>query len=408
MFSFRFRIHFVFFILIMCVGYCELNVGIAQEANTIISGRVIYPDGEPVTGVNITESNSKSYSKTDTAGKFILPNISSGNIQLRIPNNSINIRSVKIGRVTYFYQNSSARSAVLFSIVPGTIINGVEVIAEERKQIQGRIIFKNGKPLKNTFLNIEMDTLTLFRQTNTTSKTSISTNANGYFQHSIYTPSIVALTIQYRGLSAATEPFLIQSGKQPVTYVLKLNGNPDDFTLPPPVVVRNSPDRFMYISNMPGVWVINPRNGHAYKWIKCSDRRDAEIRAEKENAYLVTITSEAEQRWIESVFSGRGYYWIGITDKEQEGRWIWENGEIVSYTNWEEPRKDNLELITTTPAFLKYFGFKDERERHKNEIQDYAMMTFSTDRNGKWKKVDSKGPIHRGFKQMAIIEKEFE
>lgn len=409
MFSFRFRIHFVFFILIVCVGFCKLNVSIAQEANTIISGRVIYPDGEPVIGVHITESNSKSNTKTDTEGKFILPNISSGYIQLRIPNNSINIRSVKIGKVTYFYQSQSARNAVLFSIVPGTIINDIEVIAEDALDIQGRIVFKNGKSLKNVLLNIKMDIFFLNSQDSLGSiRRSVTTNADGYFKHPIYTPSIVALTIQYRGLSAATDPFLIQKGKDPVTQVLKLNGNPEDFTLPPPVAAKNKPDRFKNVSDIPGMWTINPLNGHAYKWIKCTDRIDAEIQAKKENAYLVTITSESEQRWIENVFFDRSYYWIGITDKEKEGKWLWESGEIVSYTNWEEPRKDSLELISGTPAILKFFGFKDKRDLHRDEIQDYAMMKFSVDKNGKWVKFDSKGPNQKGFKQMAIIEKEFE
>ena len=405
MFSFRFSIHFVFFILIVCGGLCKLNVSIAQEANTILSGRVIYPNGEPVAGITITEHNSKSYSRTDSEGKFTLSNISFGSVQMLIPDDSVYIRYIKIGKVKYFYQSQSSRNAVLFSIVPGTIINDVEVIAEASMNIQGRIVFKDGKPLKNVFLNLDMDMIILYSLDSLVSKRSITTNSEGFFKHRVYAPSIVALTIQYRGLSAATDPFLIQKGKDPVTKVLELNGNPEDLTLPP-VAGKNKPDRFMNDSDVPGMWVINPRNEHAYKLIKCTDRIEARIQAEKENAYLVTITSDSEQRWVETVFFGSDYYWIGITDKEKEGKWLWENGEKVRYTNWEEPRKDRIELITTMPAFMKYFGFKDRRDQHKNEIQDYGMMTFSADRNGKWKKVDSKNPISRGFQQMAIIEKE--
>ena len=389
-----------------CTGFCELNQGIAQEANTIMSGRIIHSNGELVAGVTIVESNSKSSSETDKDGKFTLSSMSTDNIQLHISNNSIDIKSVKIGKVTYFNQSSSVRNAVLFSIVPGTMIDNVEVIAEEHLQIKGRIVFKNGKPLKNTYLNIQMDTLTLIDHTNLSSKPAIVTNAQGIFQYRLYTSSIVALTIQYRGLSAATEPFLIQSSKEHVTHVLKLNGNPEDFTLPPTVVSKNKPDKYMNVSNVPGMWVINPMNGHAYKWIKCSDYIDAQIQAEKENAYLVTITSDAEQKWIEAVFYGRGYYWIGITDEEKEGEWIWDNGEIASYTNWEEPRKHKFELISDTPPLLKLFGFKNASDRREDERLDYAMMTFSADRNGKWKKVNSEGINYSGFQRMAIIEKE--
>ena len=52
--------------------------------------------------------------------------------------------------------------------------------------------------------------------------------------------------------------------------------------------------------------------------------------------HLVVINSQNEQNWLNATF-GTGtnaQYWIGFTDVEQEGNWVWINGDPVIYTNW--------------------------------------------------------------------------
>ena len=81
------------------------------------------------------------------------------------------------------------------------------------------------------------------------------------------------------------------------------------------------------------VVVVNPENGHAYKRIRAKSLTDARAKADADDAYLVTINNQAEQKWLSGVF-GNGLYWIGLSDAEKEGQWQWDNGEPFTYTNW--------------------------------------------------------------------------
>jgi hypothetical protein len=81
------------------------------------------------------------------------------------------------------------------------------------------------------------------------------------------------------------------------------------------------------------VIVVNPENRHAYKRIRAKSLADARAQAEADDAYLVAINNEAEQRWLSGVFDN-GLYWIGLTDVQKEGQWQWDNGEPLTYMNW--------------------------------------------------------------------------
>lgn len=63
------------------------------------------------------------------------------------------------------------------------------------------------------------------------------------------------------------------------------------------------------------------------------------------SGYLATITSAAEQLFLNALNaaftasspSHSGTYttaWLGATDKDSEGNWIWSNGEAFTYSNW--------------------------------------------------------------------------
>ena len=196
-------------------------------------------------------------------------------------------------------------------------------------------------------------------------------------------------------------PFTVEVGKPHEEIVLTLNGNPADLSELP----SDGPEEQRHgLPNVPGVWIVNPENGHAYKWIDCEDRANAQAKADDEGAHLVTITSEAEQIWLEGVF-GPGPYWIGLTDVLKEGEWIWETGEPVTYTNWGEEEEEDL--LDEPPALFKAFGAKGDRQRRRADEEDYVIISARWGEEiGKWYPVDSKTAHRRGRIRMAILEKD--
>ena len=90
-------------------------------------------------------------------------------------------------------------------------------------------------------------------------------------------------------------------------------------------------------------------NGHYYEAITLPGLTfsDAETLAESQGAYLLTITSQAEQDFISEHVIANGYrYRIGgfqpEGSPEPDGGWEWITGEPFTYTNWHrgEPNND--------------------------------------------------------------------
>ncbi|OQX01207.1 MAG: hypothetical protein BWK73_46830, partial [Thiothrix lacustris] len=85
-------------------------------------------------------------------------------------------------------------------------------------------------------------------------------------------------------------------------------------------------------------WTLNPTTGHYYKALdNCGNWEQCETAAKEVGAHLVVIEDQAENDWVANTFnvSATTYgYWIGYTDKAQEGVWKTVAGEIATYTNW--------------------------------------------------------------------------
>ena len=438
----------------------------AEDKSSTLSGRVIGTNGEPIAEASIallyvkvtengeidTLSNRSLYpflrqtpahvhrhfnedkvpqqneksehppfleAKTDSDGRFTFTGITSGKAQLMVlpmendptPQNSKSvpeIQTIKFGKVTFRPHDFSffpPLGAITFAIKPGMKIEDVEVkvLMEGPPKIQGRLVFKNGEPFADTTIEINIGYLNSGSGIGHTYSRSVHTNANGNFVFPILNLETYALSVNYRGLSAISDFFTVEAGKPYKKVVLTLNGNPDDLSAPP----FDTPEKDRYgLPNTRGVWIVNPANGHAYKWIESNDREDAQAKADDEGAHLVTITSEAEQIWLEAVF-GNGPYWIGLTDVLKEGEWIWETGEPVTYTNWGEEDED-IDLYEP-PVLLKPFIDKDDIQREvKGEEEDYVIMSSRWDEEmiGKWYPAHSKGARRHGSAQMAILEKD--
>ena len=411
--SLRFTKHtFTSLTVLIVLSFAFASHGNAEEKPTTLSGRVITAEGEAVVGATMMLQISTA--ETDSEGRFVFTKITpsqTGLSVLRNPmmakgsfrSNHTKVRAIKFGNLTFYPHDfhDTSRSAT-FAIEPGADLKDVEVIMERQLIVRGRIVFKNGEPLANTSLKINIDPLEIDGIGGFGFNRPLQTDADGNFVHTTNTPGIYMLSLNHRGLSAASEPFIVEVGKPHERAVLTLDGNATDFSASPPEEPKRR--HLFHPSNMayvPGVWIINPANGHAYKWIDCEDREDAQIQAAVEKAHLVTITSEAEQIWLEAVF-GPGPYWIGLTDVLKEGEWQWDTGEPFTYTNWKEDDEDDR-FMSEPPLFLKWLGFKGE-DRHREEDQrDLVIMSdWGWDGEiGKWKTAE-----HPKAVRMAILEKE--
>ncbi len=147
------------------------------------------------------------------------------------------------------------------------------------------------------------------------------------------------------------------------------------------------PVKQMWNSLEQGVWAINPENGHAYIKMPCENLDEAKDRAAAQGAHLVTINDKAEQDWLLGLFGNRFFqrnrlYWIGLSDAEKEGEWVWQNGEPLTYSNWGDKH-----------------GFP--RSNLSPEEKDATVMTFM---NGQWYAVGP-GDLFWDITKWAIIEK---
>lgn len=85
-------------------------------------------------------------------------------------------------------------------------------------------------------------------------------------------------------------------------------------------------------------------NGHYYQVYDTPMTWDeAKAYCESLGGHLVTITSDTEQEFVETLIANgkKKSYWLGGTDAANEGTWEWITGEKFDYTNWREFMPDN-------------------------------------------------------------------
>ncbi len=85
--------------------------------------------------------------------------------------------------------------------------------------------------------------------------------------------------------------------------------------------------------------ILNPMNNHSYFLLSSNTWTASNAEAMSLGGQLVTIRNSSENQWIYDTF---GYYgglnrgiWLGFTDLDRSGNWIWISGEPITYTNWE-------------------------------------------------------------------------
>lgn len=367
--------------------------GTTQDGTVAFSGRVVGLEGEAVAGLSLAiehlmvddyedevEWRQPLKTETDETGAFSFSGIAPGQAQLMLPFDmdterqfyiepEDEILSIKIGEVTY---HPYPFGELIFTITPGVHIRNVEVKVRPRMRIRGRIVFNDGSPLADADIRIGVRSEDLDGSGGGSSSGGTQTDADGNFTEYVSGAGLYTVTVGYQDLSVTSEPFVLNAGERREDLLLMFDSPPiapvaeDVETFTPPAFDRR------------GVWVVNPENGHAYKEVYVEGPEEAKALAAAENAYLVSINDEMEQRWLEGLFDPAPF-WIGLSDVETEGQWQWDSGEPVTYTNWSrnEIFPDDL----------------DDAEK------DYVVKTFT----GEWQAVGTESPFWR-ITRRAILE----
>lgn len=296
------------------------------------------------------------------------------------------VLSIDIRGITFYPRNDFSR--IGFSVESGSHIKNVKVIVQPRMRIRGRVLFKDGTPLRNARLRLVFNYTRADGQGHGSSGGRPRTDVDGYFLFYLDEKDDTAnytFSVEYQELEATAAPVLLKPEDRLDGLTFTFDSEPIASKPPPPRMPFNPSatppaPKPISIPAFDAVWIINPTNGHAYKRIPCESRDAAVAQAAEEKAHLVTINDAEEQAWLSAVF-GHEFYWIGLSDAEKEGQWQWDNGEPVTYENW---LPDDF-----------FSEASDAGER------DYAVTTFT---DGKWYAVSPKSILLR-MTAMAILEK---
>ncbi|PKQ60393.1 hypothetical protein BZG02_19610 [Labilibaculum filiforme] len=87
-----------------------------------------------------------------------------------------------------------------------------------------------------------------------------------------------------------------------------------------------------YVGTLAGFSYLGELNNHTYYYSNgTATAQNAMLAAANVGGHLVTITSQAENDFVDNLVDG---VWIGLNDAASEGTFVWSNGEAVSFTNW--------------------------------------------------------------------------
>ncbi|MCA9213626.1 MAG: right-handed parallel beta-helix repeat-containing protein, partial [Planctomycetales bacterium] len=124
-------------------------------------------------------------------------------------------------------------------------------------------------------------------------------------------------------------------------------------------------------------------NGHHYVTIRPSTWQEAENLARRHGGHLASITSAGEQEFVrDQILSGDNYtrrFWIGLTDRDEEGVWQWTSGEPFEYASWHQGEPNNLR--DEDFVHINYFS-GNPRLANWNDTDsysDYAILEFPAD-----------------------------
>ena len=99
-------------------------------------------------------------------------------------------------------------------------------------------------------------------------------------------------------------------------------------------------------ASIDGFTSLGEYNGKAYYLSNAEmNAGDALADAANRGGYAAAINDAAENTWVrDAVTAAAGgiKYWIGLTDSANEGTFVWQSGEALTYTNWSAGEPNNL------------------------------------------------------------------
>lgn len=68
---------------------------------------------------------------------------------------------------------------------------------------------------------------------------------------------------------------------------------------------------------------------------------EAQRRCNAMTSSMVIINDNEEQGWLHLQTVGKGYFWLGLTDRQEENVWRWVDGSLPTFTKWRIGQPDN-------------------------------------------------------------------
>ena len=233
-----------------------LSETLIEKDTASFSGRVVDETGNPVAGLDLTlrprriDTNIGAWAyvsaleaETDEAGHFSIIDILPMEFQFMLlpenwaehwnglsPETEYQLLSIKIGDMTYHLNDGIPLffTRNTFSITPGMHIENVEVTVRLRMRIRAKIVFANGTPLTNKEIDINIRAHDLHENNVGGVQGTVQTDAQGYFVQYVdrNKPISYRVSVEYKGLCATSEIFVLKVGERRENLILKLPGAP--------------------------------------------------------------------------------------------------------------------------------------------------------------------------------------
>jgi hypothetical protein len=120
--------------------------------------------------------------------------------------------------------------------------------------------------------------------------------------------------------------------------------------------------------------IYNIVNRHYYLYVEQRLKwKNASDYCQKSGGYLATIQDDAENRFLYKLTYGDA--WLGATDRDKEGTWVWVSGETWKYTNWDKSEPNNYK----TENYLSYsehpYFWNDRGDGYMNFVCEWESIS---------------------------------